>query len=212
MAEQRRHGFWEERKRLFLTALKRGETVLGACALVGISNRTAYNHQDGDPDFAREWDLAVRSSTLPLELDVYRRAVEGVEEPVYRYGKLSHRQVTRSDRLLMRLLEADQPEKYGRGAAGKGQRKRLEKRLEKRIEKRLAPLREALAAAQAALAALQTTRNGSSANVNFVNPAEGSAAASPAQPPGGKRRGGWRLAAAHRRGGEAEISPCSRSS
>jgi hypothetical protein len=204
-AKQRRDGFGEERKRLFLTALKRGETVLGACALVGVSNRTAYNHQERDPDFAREWDLAVRSSRLPLELDVYRRAVEGVEEPVYRYGKLSHRRVTRSDRLLMRLLEADQPEKYGRGAAARAQRERLEKRFDKRLARALAPLREALEA-------LQPPRDSDPANVNFVNGAEAPCEAAPTGTGRGKRRTGRRFASAQRRREETEISPFSSSS
>lgn len=205
MAKQRRDGFCEERKRLFLTALKRGDTVLGACALVGVSNRTAYNHADRDPDFAREWDLAVRSSTLPLELDVFRRAVEGVEEPVYRYGKFSHRRVTYSDRLLMRLLEADQPEKYGRGAAGRAQRERLEKRFDKRLARALAPLHQALEA-------LQRPRGGGPANVNFVNPAKAPSEAAPTEPRRGNRRGGRRLAAARKPREETEISPFSSSS
>jgi hypothetical protein len=202
---KRRDGFCEERKRLFLTALSCGEGVLGACALVGVSNRTAYNHQKRDPDFARGWDLAVRSWKLPLDLVAFERAVTGVEEPVYAYGKLAYHRVRRSDPLLIKLLQVENPAKYGRAAGMKGERKRLEKRLRKRLEAEIAPLREAVAA-------LQSARNSSPQAVNFVNPGDAPAAAPLAAPRRGKRRGGWRLAAARRRGGEAGISIIPRSS
>jgi len=56
--QARSDGFGESRRRLFLAALRKGESVLGACRLVGISNRTAYNYRRRDPDFARAWELA----------------------------------------------------------------------------------------------------------------------------------------------------------
>ena len=86
----RHDGFGEERKLLFLTALRQGASVLHACALVGISNRTAYNHRRRDPGFAKAWRLSRGAHTLPLELVAFQRAVEGVEEQVYRHGKHPH--------------------------------------------------------------------------------------------------------------------------
>ena len=64
--------------------------MLAASAIVGISARTAYRHRERDPDFARDWDLARRMAKTPLELAAFERGVTGIEEPVYRYGKLSH--------------------------------------------------------------------------------------------------------------------------
>jgi hypothetical protein len=142
--EARGDGFGGERKGLFLLALRKGESVLGACRLVGISNRTAYNHRGRDPDFARDWDLARSMSSMPVELVTFQRAVEGIEEPVYRHGKLSHTRRRYSDSLLRTLLEAEHPAKYGRASGIRLQRKWLKKEIKARVEAATAPLREAL--------------------------------------------------------------------
>jgi hypothetical protein len=153
-------GFDEERRLLFLTALRHGYGVLAACRLVGISNRTAYNHRRDDPDFARDWVLARRMAKLPLELVAFQRGVEGVEEPVHAYGKFSHVRIRRSDSLLVALLAAENPEKYGRGASARAQGK-LARRI-KRVHSRLKALEGRLEAER-----LQTVRNGET--VNFMN-------------------------------------------
>lgn len=128
----RHDGFTAERKRLFLAALRCGETVLAACARVGVSNRTAYNHRRRDPGFARDWTLAARMSGLPLELEAFQRAM-GVEEQAYAYGKPSHVRTRRSDALLARLLVAEQPLKYGRRADYREERRRTERRIDTRV-------------------------------------------------------------------------------
>jgi hypothetical protein len=108
--------------------------VFAACATIGIAARTAYRHRERDPEFARNWDLARRMARMPLELAAFERGVTGIEEPVYRYGKLSHTNRRLSDAALMKLLAAEQPEKYGR-AAGLGP---LLDRLETRIDTQVA--------------------------------------------------------------------------
>lgn len=77
--QERGDGFCEERKRLFLAALRLGYSVLAACRAIGISNRTAYNHRDRDPGFAREWELARQTSATPIELEAWQRAVEALK-------------------------------------------------------------------------------------------------------------------------------------
>jgi hypothetical protein len=142
----RHDAFSHDRKQLFLVALRRGDSVLAACAIVGISNRTAYRHRERDPDFARDWDLACRISKTPLELAAFERGVTGIEEPVYRYGKLSHTRRRLSDGALMKLLAAEQPEKYGR-AAGLGPLvEGLEARIDERVAAEVAALGETLRA------------------------------------------------------------------
>lgn len=141
MPRQRHDGFCDERKQLFLVALRRGDTVLTACALVGISNRTAYRHRERDPEFARDWDLARRMAKMPLELAAFERGVTGIEEPVYRYGKLSHTTRRLSDAALMKLLAAEQPEKYGRAA---GLLDGLDSRIEAQVAAEVAALGETL--------------------------------------------------------------------
>jgi len=209
---QRGDGFSEDKRRLFLVALRTGESVLDACALVGVSNRTAYNHRKRDPPFARGWDLARRCYRLPLELAAYERGVIGIEEPVYAHGRQVRTRKRYSDSLLRTLLAGEQPGKYGRRAGLKADRKWIKKRIDGRIDGRIAdataPLREALAKTLAELEALRTLRNSTAEIVNFVNPLR---AAHPPSP-GGNTRGNWRLAAARRRRGTVEIGRFSRSS
>lgn len=140
----RHDAFCDDRKQLFMVALRRGDSVMAACAIVGISNRTAYRHRERDPDFARDWDLACRMSRTPLELAAFERGVTGTEESVYRYGKLSHTRRRLSDGALMKLLAAEQPEKYGR-AAGLGPLvEGLEERIDERVTAGVAALGETL--------------------------------------------------------------------
>lgn len=164
---ERNDGFSAERKRLFLVALRNGAGVLDACALVGVSNRTAYNHRDRDPGFARDWGLAVRMHRAPLELAAYRRGVEGIEEPVYRYGKQVGTRRLYSDALLKMLLAGDKPRKYGRRAGLNADRKWLTKT----IAAVIAPYKAELDAALAELAALKARAAEPPPQiVNFVNP------------------------------------------
>jgi hypothetical protein len=193
----RSDGFGEERKLLFLAALRHGYSILAACRLVGISNRTAYNHRRDDPDFARDWALARRMAILPLELSAFIRAVDGVEEPVYAYGKLSHVRVRRSDSLLVALLAAEKPEKFGRTASARTQGE-LTGRL-KCLARRVEALESRLEAEQ-----LRTVRNPDT--VNFMNrPALGVATAA-RRVRGEKRPAASRLATAKRRAAGAGIS------
>ena len=191
-------GFGEERKLLFLAALRHGHSVLAACRLVGVSNRTAYNHRRDDPDFARDWALARRMSILPLELVAFERAVDGLEEPVYAYGKPSHVRVRRSDSLLVALLAAEKPEKFGRGVGARAQG-RLAKRL-KRLARRVEALEGRLEAERSL-----TARN--TETVNFMNRPE----TLPVRPSRRVRRdrkpAATRLATARRRAWGAGISP-----
>ena len=190
-------GFSEERRRLFLLALSDGYSVLAACALVGVSNRTAYNHRERDPVFARQWDTARRVFALPVQLAAYERAL-GIEEPVYVYGRLSHTRTRYSDSLLIKMLDDDKPRLAAREA------KRIEWQLEQRLAEALGPLEAALARAEGELAALRIDRNTPAETVNFVNPAAAPDPAAPPSPRRGKKPRPSRLAAAKRRWEDAE--------
>lgn len=167
----RHDGFDNERKLLFLTALRRGASVLDACALVGISNRTAYNHRDRDPGFAEAWRLACGACRLPLELVAYKRAVEGVEEQVHRHGKPSHVRMHYSDSLLRMLLAGEQPGKYGRRAALRPDLLWLKNTIVDCVAGETASLQAALAAALDEVAVLKAQVQAPPAQiVNFMNP------------------------------------------
>jgi hypothetical protein len=167
----RHDGFDAEHKLLFLTALRKGASVLDACAMVGISNRTAYNHRNRDPGFAQAWRLARGACRLPLELVAYQRAVEGVEEQVYRHGKPSHVRTHYSDSLLRLLLAGEQPGKYGRRAALRPDLIWLKDTIVGCVAGETAPLQAALAAALDQIAALKAQLEARPAQiVNFMNP------------------------------------------
>jgi hypothetical protein len=167
----RHDGFDAERRLLFLTALRQGATVLDACAMVGISNRTAYNHRNRDPAFAEAWRLARGACRLPLELVAYQRAVEGVEEQVWRHGKPSHVRTHYSDSLLRLLLAGEQPGKYGRRAALQPDLEWLTAIVADCIAGETAGLQAALAVALDEIAALKARLEAPPAQiVNFMNP------------------------------------------
>jgi molybdenum-dependent DNA-binding transcriptional regulator ModE len=193
----RADGFHDERKALFLAALRHGYSTLAACRLVGISNRTAYNHRRDEPDFARDWALVRRMATLPLELVAFERAVDGVEEPVYAYGKLSHVRVRRSDSLLVALLAAETPEKFGRTAGARAQGK-LTRRL-KRLARRVEALEARLEADE-----VRTVRNAET--VNFMNRRAAPAAPAWRRIRRERKPAASRLATARRRAAGGRIS------
>lgn len=110
----RHDAFTLTRKREFLDALRKTACVLDACRSLGISPRTVYNHRNSDPRFDHYCGLALQMSTTELELSAWERGVEGIEEPVYAYGKLVGTRIKRSDAVLRMLMEGNVPEKYGR--------------------------------------------------------------------------------------------------
>lgn len=59
-------------KPLFIHVLATTGSVSTAAEQSGVGRRTAYEHRDVDPAFARDWDLAREASELGL--DGYRRA------------------------------------------------------------------------------------------------------------------------------------------
>jgi len=81
---------------------------------------------------------------MPLELAVFERGVTGIEEPVYRYGKLSHTRRRVSDSALMKLLAAEQPDKYGRAAGFGAMLDGLERKIETQVAAEVAALGEEL--------------------------------------------------------------------
>lgn len=139
----------EARRRVFLDALSISGVVTAACETTGVARKTAYHWRDVDPAFAEEWDEALATATDRLEAEAHRRAVLGVEEPVFHRGQLVVKRdadtgevlkdaegnpipmtvAKRSDRLLELMLMAKRPEQYGRKTVDVNQR----------VEKREAP-------------------------------------------------------------------------
>lgn len=96
----------------FLAALSEGLSVHHAAGTVGRERRRFYNLRERDEAFAELWRDAYDAGTMVLEDEARRRALEGIEEPVYQGGKLVGTVRRYSDRLLEVLLRARRPEMY----------------------------------------------------------------------------------------------------
>lgn len=96
----------------FLEALSEGMTIEDAVKAARVSKSLLYKWRKTDATFAEEWKLAYEHGADALEAEAQRRAVEGVERPVYYKGVLCG--VTReySDTLLIFLLKARDPMKF----------------------------------------------------------------------------------------------------
>jgi hypothetical protein len=129
---QRHDAFTEARKCEFLRALVKTGGILDACRRTGISAKTVYRHQEGDPRFFDNCAAALRMSATPLELTAWQRAVEGVEQEFACGGQVHVRR--RYDGSLLRLLlQGSNPNKYGPRPGFK--RKRLLKAERKQMER-----------------------------------------------------------------------------
>jgi hypothetical protein len=59
---------WTPRTEIrFLAALGHGANVKAACAVVGLTQASAYNHRNRWPDFARRWDEVLEEAMMKLE-------------------------------------------------------------------------------------------------------------------------------------------------
>lgn len=128
---------WTARKKkAFLKALRDTGIVTAAAEKVKVSRSSAYQLRKSDPVFRQGWDDAVQAALDVLEAELRRRAVEGVEQPVYFGGKECGRIRTYNDTLGMFLLRAGRGEVYAAPDTGEpdGARKKVEDRL-KRLSK-----------------------------------------------------------------------------
>ncbi len=113
----RHDGFTPPRQKKFLKALRKTGTVMDACRVARISSTTAYRTKRRLPRFASLWDSALDMAGSEIETLAWQRGVEGIEEPVYYYGKFSHMRRKRSDAIFRMILIASNRRKYGRMGA-----------------------------------------------------------------------------------------------
>jgi hypothetical protein len=97
----------------FLAALAKSPNVTGACRKAGIGRRTAYDRRGSDAEFAAAWDDAIEQSTDDLVGEMYRRAKEGVEKPVYFQGAPCGTVREYSDAMAIFLTKCHRREVYG---------------------------------------------------------------------------------------------------
>lgn len=99
-------------KEIFLDALRQSPNVSAAAKAAGHSRQHVYVARDEDAAFALAWDDALAEAVDMAEGEAYRRAVEGVEKPVYQGGIRVGEVQDYSDTLLIFLLKAHRPHLY----------------------------------------------------------------------------------------------------
>ena len=97
---------------IFLQALALGGNVTLAAQQAGIDRATAYKNRARSREFTVAWEEALAEAVDRLEIEARRRAVTGVEEPVYYKGVVVGTVTKYSDAMLTLLLKAHRPEKF----------------------------------------------------------------------------------------------------
>lgn len=108
---------------LFLAELAQRGIVQDACEAASMSRNWFYAERKSDPEFAAAWDAALEEAADRAEREAWRRAVEGVDEPVYgRIAKDTDGEIGTirkySDTILLRLLGARRPSVWRERSAG----------------------------------------------------------------------------------------------
>ncbi|GMN01274.1 hypothetical protein [Erythrobacter sp. MTPC3] len=133
----KRHDGWTpQRQRAFIEALADTGSVAAACKAVDMSQPGAYylRRQPGAESFREAWSAALDLGVQRIEDVAMDRALNGVDEPLYSYGKLVGTRKRYNDRLLMFMLRNRAPERFAEGrakglnAVGRMEEERLRKK------------------------------------------------------------------------------------
>lgn len=89
----------------FLAALAECGILTQASEAAGVDRATVWRRRQDDAEFSAACDQAIDMAADKLEAEARRRAVEGVEEPVYQGGQLIGTKTVYSDSLLALLLK-----------------------------------------------------------------------------------------------------------
>jgi hypothetical protein len=100
------------KKRAFLAAYAETGNVTKAAQAADIDRSTHYGWLKDDKDYAEAFKHADEEAGDTLEAEARRRAVEGIEEPVFHQGMVVGTIRKYSDTLLIYLLNGSKPEKY----------------------------------------------------------------------------------------------------
>ena len=116
---ERHDGWTPERQRDFIAALAETGSVDAAARAVDMAPRGAYalRREPGAESFREAWRAALDCGVERIEDIAMERAINGVEEPVYSYGKQVGTRRRYNDRLLMFMLRNRSPERFAAGGA-----------------------------------------------------------------------------------------------
>lgn len=101
----------QHKKRAFLAAYRLCGSITKAAEISDIARKTHYEWMK-DEDYQRAFADAHEEAGDYLEQEARRRAVDGVDEPVFYKGKKCGEVTKYSDTLLIFLLNGLKPEKY----------------------------------------------------------------------------------------------------
>ena len=102
------------KQRAFLAAFAERGNVQAACLESGVGRRIVYHWLKHDEAVRTAVRRRRQTATDVLEAECRRRALEGVPGPVYDQGKMVVHAQKYSDLLLLALLNAYRPERFGR--------------------------------------------------------------------------------------------------
>lgn len=102
----------EQKQAAFLAAYSELGNVSAAALVSEVHISTHYKWMHEDPEYPAKFEEAKKIAIDKLEAEARRRAVEGVEEPVYQGGKKVGTIRRYSDTLLIFLLKGALPHKY----------------------------------------------------------------------------------------------------
>ncbi len=105
-------------RQAFLEALAETASVSRAAEASGIVRTRWYACRRRDSAFAAAWDEALDQGSDALEDEAVRRALEGVEKPVFRGNEVVGYLREYSDRLLILMLKARRPERFKERGSG----------------------------------------------------------------------------------------------
>lgn len=101
-----------KKKEIFLEALAECGCVSHAANEAKFSRVRFYQERLIDTEFAERWDDALNIGNGAVDDEIYRRAVEGWDEPVFYKGDVCGTVRKYSDTLLIFLAKARRPNTY----------------------------------------------------------------------------------------------------
>jgi hypothetical protein len=103
----------EQKQKAFLDKFCDLANITQAAKAARIGRQTVYDWIENDPDFKKQFKKARKVAVGVLEDEAVRRAVEGIDKPIFYKGKRVKAKVKEySDTLLIVLLKANAPKKY----------------------------------------------------------------------------------------------------
>ena len=99
----------------FIEVLRETGNVTLAAQHAGQSRNQVHDVRQRSKRFAAQWDNALEEATDLLEAEARRRALTGIDKPVFYKGKVVGSTKKYSRPLLMFLLEAHRPQKFRDG-------------------------------------------------------------------------------------------------